>query len=78
MVRVEDKPVINLSSLPDNEVGKCLRFCLNTLSLSSEDTQKVLYDSYKTAQAINLLLAGGLLLSKDNDDTELPTFGDGL
>jgi hypothetical protein len=61
-----------LNVLPDNDVGKLLRFCLDNLNLSGKETQDLLYDAYRTSQAINLLLAGGMVLTKKDDEELSP------
>lgn len=46
-----------LEMVPRNHAGDCLRYCLDTLGLSAKDTQTVLFNAYKTAQAINLIMS---------------------
>lgn len=57
-----------LELIPRNLAGDCLRYCLDTLGLFVKDTQLVLFNAYKTAQAINIILSAEVV-STDPEGT---------
>ena len=57
-----------LSLIPEGRAKAVLRFAFDDLHLSSEDIKAVLHDAHRMAQALSLLLSGGIL-SNDDDAT---------
>lgn len=55
--------------IPDTKAGQCVRYCVDKLGLSVEETSAVLHDASKIAQAIQLI-TNGTLTSYTVDDAE--------
>lgn len=52
-------PIVDLMSLlPENDVKRVVRYCLDTLSLPLDETERTLYDATKMVAAINTLIEG--------------------
>lgn len=47
-----------ISLMPDNNVKRVVRYCLDEIGLSLDETERVLYDATQIIGAVHILTAG--------------------